>query len=194
MPCKECQFNNQQKPPYPYGVHDNEPTQCDLGITTTYVGELPLDNLESLPSAIICERDVEDPATGDIKHTLTRVPTERLIPNGNYDNIVAIQSNNPSIIVPEGQVLAGYVQNEGSRIVAYLADATHPAQFLIVGNLADGQILIQPTGVVNIPGGHQYISVAQYYVGAKGQPVTENTSGQKLFIPISNTKLLINGF
>lgn len=194
MNCKQCHQGQQNNNPYPYGVHDNTPTQCDFGITTTYIGELPLDNIESLPSAIICERDIEDPATGDIKRSLTRVPTERLIPNGNYDNIVAIQSNNPSIVVPENQVLAGYVQNEGSRIVVYLADGTHPAQFLIVGNLADGQILIQPTGVVNIPGGHQYISVAQYYTGDKGQPTTENTSGQKLFIPISNTKLLINGF
>ena len=33
---------------------------------------------------------------------------------------------------------------------------------------------------------------SQYYVGENGEPVTDATSGKKLFIPVSNTKLMIN--
>ena len=34
---------------------------------------------------------------------------------------------------------------------------------------------------------------AQYYLGENGEPVTDSTiTGQKLFIPISDTKLAIN--
>jgi hypothetical protein len=51
---------------------------------------------------------------------------------------------------------------------------------------------VQNTGFVNIPEGHQYIVDATYYLGENGEPTTDSTiTGQKLFIPVSNTKLAI---
>ena len=45
---------------------------------------------------------------------------------------------------------------------------------------------------LNFPEGHHYIVGAQYWVGENGEAVTDDASGQKLFIPVSNTKLMIN--
>jgi len=45
---------------------------------------------------------------------------------------------------------------------------------------------------VNLPGGHDYIVDAQYYLGENGEPVTDaSITGQPLFVPISNTKLAV---
>lgn len=166
---------------------------CKNSVETAYIGDIDIDTLATLPDYLIAERDIEDPATGNIKRTLTRIPTERIVPNGNYDNIVAIQGNNPAITsVPEGQVLGAYVKNNLSQTTVQLASTTAQAQFLIVGTLPDGQLLIQPTGVASFPGTHKYIIGIQYYQGADGKPSTDPTSGQKLFFPISDTQLLIN--
>lgn len=166
---------------------------CQNNVETAYIGDIDVDTLATLPDYLIAERDVEDPATGSIKRTVTRIPTERIVPNGNYDNIVTIAGNNPAITtVPEGQVIGAYVKNELSKTTVQLASAANPAQFLIVGTLPDGQLLIQPTGVVSIPGTHKYIIGIQYYQGDNGQPTTDATSDQKLFFPISDTQLLIN--
>ena len=55
-------------------------------------------------------------------------------------------------------------------------------------------LLVQRTGIVNILAGHPYIVGAQYYVSTDGtgEPVTDPTSGKKLFVPISQTQLAIN--
>lgn len=55
-------------------------------------------------------------------------------------------------------------------------------------------LLVQSTGIVNILEGHDYIVGAQYYnsTDGSGEPTTDATSGQKLFIPISKTQLAIN--
>jgi hypothetical protein len=63
----------------------------------------------------------------------------------------------------------------------------------MLGKHADNLMRVQNTGFVNIPEGHQYIVDAQYYLGENGQPVTDSSiTGQKLFIPVSNTKLAVN--
>lgn len=166
---------------------------CNTPVTTQYIANVPIDNLADLPDFILAERDVEDVTTGNIARTFVRVPAEKLFPQGNYANIAAIQANNVAIDIPENEVRAGYVANEGSANVAKYADADHAPVFLMLGFSTD-LLLVQNTGFVNILNGHQYIVGAQYYAAAdgSGEPVTDATSGQKLFIPISNTQLAIN--
>lgn len=166
---------------------------CNKPVKTEYIANVPIDNLASLPDYILAERDVEDVTTGNIARTFVRVPAEKLFPNGNYANVAAIQTNNTDIDVPENEVRAGYVANEGSANVVRYADAGHNPVFLMLGFSAD-LLLIQNTGIVNILNGHQYIVGAQYYAAAdgSGEPVTDSASGQKLFIPISQTQLAIN--
>lgn len=165
---------------------------CKKKTDTEYIGNVPLDSLASLPDYILAERDVEDLSTGDIARTLVRVPAQKLFPQGNYANIAAIQTNNSAIEVPENEVRAGYVANEGTANVVKYSDATHPPVFLMLGFSTD-LLLVQNTGIVNILEGHSYIVGVQYYASLSGgEPVTDPTSGQKLFIPISETQLAIN--
>ena len=166
---------------------------CNRPVKTEYIANVPIDNLATLPDFILAERDVEDVTTGNIARTFVRVPAEKLFPNGNYANVAAIQANNTALDIPANEVRAGYVANEGSANVAKYADSTHNPVFLMLGFSTD-LLLVQSTGIVNILEGHPYIVGAQYYaaVDGSGEPVTDATSGQKLFIPISRTQLAIN--
>ena len=166
---------------------------CNKPVKTEYIANVPIDNLATLPDFILAERDVEDVTTGNIARTFVRVPAEKLFPNGNYANVAAIQANNTAITVPDNEVRAGYVANEGSANVTKYADASHDPVFLMLGFSTD-LLLVQSTGIVNILEGHPYSVGAQYYAAADGtgEPVTDPTSGQKLFIPISQTQLAIN--
>lgn len=170
MPCDKCK---------------NKP------MATQYLGDVQIDALDSLPDFILAERDVEDPLSGDLIRSLVRVPAGKLFPNGNYDNVSAVVANNDELDIPDRQVRAGYVKNNVSSTQVLYADAENPAMFLMLGLLTD-MVLIQPTGVINMLAGHDYVIGAQYYVGEAGVPTTDATSGQKLFIPISRTQLLIN--
>ena len=166
---------------------------CNRPVETEYIANVPIDSLASLPDFILAERDVEDVTTGNIARTFVRVPAQKLFPQGNYANIAAIQANNVAITVPDNEVRAGYVANEGSANVVRYADSDHAPVFLMLGFSTD-LLLVQNTGFVNILEGHPYIVGAQYYAAAdgSGEPVTDPTSGQKLFIPISSTQLAIN--
>lgn len=166
---------------------------CNKPVDTVYIADVPIDTLASLPDYILAERDVEDVTTGNVARTLVRVPAQKLFPNGNYANVAAIQPNNTALDIPEGQVRAGYVANEGSANVAKYADSTHAPVFLMIGFSTD-LLLVQSTGIVNILEGHNYIVGAQYYLttDGSGEPVTDPASGKKLFIPISQTQLAIN--
>ena len=166
---------------------------CNRPVKTEYIANVPIDNLATLPDFILAERDVEDVTTGNIARTFVRVPAEKLFPNGNYANVAAIQANNTAITVPDNEVRAGYVANEGAANVVKYADATHNPVFLMLGFSTD-LLLVQSTGIVNILEGHPYKPGLQYYAAAdgSGEPVTDATSGQKLFIPISQTQLAIN--
>ena len=165
---------------------------CNRPVKTTNIADVAIDNFATLPDDFLAERNIMDESTGNTVRTLVRVPSGKIFPNVNNDNVIGIEINNSAITVPKNQVRAGYVANEpGANIVRY-ADANHPAVFLMLGEYMDNVMRIQNTGFVNIPEGHQYIISAQYYLGENGEPVTDaSITGQKLFIPISSTKLAI---
>lgn len=157
------------------------------------VSELPIDNLESTPDYFIAIREFVNDQTGQVDEAFTRVPGQRLLPSGNLDNVFGLEANNDSLAIPENQVLPVYVANEATQNVVYPAGANHPAMFLAFGTYGVGQILGQSTGVLNITAGTDYIVGAQYYLASDGGVTTSaSQTGQKLFIPISKTKLLIN--
>ena len=160
-------------------------------VVTKYLRDIPYDTLESLPDYFLAERDVEHPVTGVPKAELVRVPSGKLFPAANADNVFALTPNNDALEIPERQVRAGRVVNLVSSTQVQYADADNAAMFIMIGTLA-GMVLAQTSGVINMPAGHDYVLTAQYYVGENGSPTTDDASGQKLFIPISRTQLLIN--
>lgn len=166
---------------------------CDNKVETVNIANVAIDTLASLPDYILAERDITDDSTGNIKRTPVRVPSAKLFPNANNDNVIGLAINNTAITVPENQVRAGYVENAvGANIMKY-AGAGHAATFLMLGLHVDNIMRVQNTGFVNIPAGHSYIVGAQYYVGENGEPVTDaSITGQKLFIPVSGTVLAMN--
>lgn len=165
---------------------------CNQKVETIHISDVAIDNMETLPDYFLAERDKET-ETGNMIHIPVRVPSGKIFPNANNDNVIALEINNSAIVVPERQVRAGYVKNEIGRNTIQYANANHKAVFLMLGKHQDNLMRVQNTGFVNIPEGHQYVIDAQYYVGENGEPVTdESITGQKLFVPISNTKLAIN--
>ena len=162
-------------------------------VKTINIADVAINNLAELPQFFLCERDVEDPTTGNIVRTPVRVRSSDIFPGANNDNVIAVAINNSGIAVPEGQVRAGYVENGVGAVTMQYAGTSHAAVFLMLGKHADNLMRVQNTGFVNIPEGHRYIVDAQYYLGENGEPVTDaSITGQKLFIPISNTKLAVN--
>lgn len=168
-------------------------TQCKKPYTIVGAEELDIDDLATIPDYFLGMRTLTDESDGTTTITPVRVPGARVMPTGNPANITALATNNSAITVPEKQVRAGYIDVQpGGNIMRY-ADATHKAMFLMVSNYANEKMLIQSTGFLTIPAGHQYISAQQYYVGENGEPVTDSTSGQKLFIPLDDYTLMVNG-
>ena len=160
-------------------------------VATQELRDVPYDTLESLPDFFLASRVLEDPVTGERKDTLTRVPSGKLFPAANMDNVFALAPNNDALEIPERQVRAGLVANLVSSTQVQYADLVGEAMFVMTGKLG-GMVLAQNTGVINMPAGHDYILCQQYYTGENGEPTTDSASGQKLFIPISRTQLLIN--
>lgn len=160
-------------------------------LETQYIGDLPIDSLTDLPEYLLAERDVEDELSGDTVRSLVRIPTNRIAPNGNLDNIFAVVANNDDLTVEKGQVKAVAVAQVNSTYSVVPASDDHPTMFIMVGR-DDKVVLAQNCGVINILCGHDYVLLAQYYRGEDGEPTTDSTSGEKLFIPISKTQLLIN--
>lgn len=160
-------------------------------VKTVNIADVAIDNTGVLPDYFLAEKDVEDATTGNIRRTPVRVRSTDIFPNANNDNVIALPINN-TITVPENQVRAGYIKNEVGMPTMQYAGTSHAAVFLMLGEHADNLMRVQNTGFVNIPEGHQYIIDAVYYVGENGEPTTDSTiTGQKLFIPVSNTKLAI---
>lgn len=162
-------------------------------IGVTDVSELPIDNLESLPDELLALRTIiSQDGSGDTQTVFTRVPTSRLIPEGNMDNLFSLDTNNPSLVVNEGQPVPAYVSNEGNRLVVMPASKQHHAQFLVI-RVDDDRAICQNCGVINYLGGVRYNAGSQYYLGENGEPTTDpSQTGQKLFVVLSKTKLGVN--
>ena len=169
---------------------------CECGkkpYTVEHILDTDIDDLATIPDFFIGVRTIEDPSTGAVKATPVRVPGARVMPTGNLANVTAITTNNDSLVVPENQVRAGYIDIQPGGNVMRLADTSHPAMFLMIKNYTNGKMLIQTTGFLNIPAGHQYVVGEQYYVGANGEPTTDSASGQKLFKALDDFTLNVNG-
>lgn len=167
--------------------------ECKKPYTITHIADLDVDDLATTPDYFIGVRAVESPTDGNTIYTPVRIPGARVMPTGNLANVVALAANNPSLEIPENQVLGGYYDAQPGGNIMKLADATHHAMFLMIGNYANGKILVQTTGFLTFPQGHQYIPLQQYYLGENGQPVTDSTvTGQKLFFPVDDYTLIVN--
>ena len=168
--------------------------QCNKPYTITHISELDIDNIATVPDYFLGVRAIEDPADGSTVYTPVRVPGERVMPTGNIANVAAIIKNNTALNVPEHQVRAGYIDVQpGGNIMQY-AGPSNAAQFLMLGDYSNGTMLVQATGFLYIPNGHQYLVGTQYYLGEDGEPVTDSTiTGQKLFKPLDDHILNVNG-
>lgn len=163
-------------------------------VTTEYVLDLDVDDLATPPDFFMATRVINDPASGATIATPELVPGEKVMPTGNRSNVIALDTNNTALEVPEGQVLAGYYDYQPGGSIMSLADSTHPAQFLMLGKYTDGKMLVQASGFLTFPNGHQYIAGQQYWLGDNGQPVTDSTvTGQKLFYALTDKVLNVNG-
>lgn len=168
---------------------------CDkTPYTVQHIMDTDIDDLATVPDYFIGVRTVTNPADGSTIATPVRVPGARVMPTANLANVIALDSNNPSLEIPENQVLAGYFDAQPGANIMRLADSTHPALFLMVDNYTNGKVLVQATGFLTIQAGHQYIPLQQYYLGDNGEPVTDSTvTGQKLFMPLDSYTLMVNG-
>lgn len=168
--------------------------ECNKPYTISHVSDLDIDDLATIPDYFLGIRAVESPNDGNTIYTPVRVPGARVMPTGNLANVTALTANNAALEIPEGQVLAGYYDVQPGGNIMKLADTSHSAEFLMIGNYTNGKILVQTTGFLNMPKGHQYIVGQQYYLGEDGEPVTDSTvTGQKLFMPLDEYVLNING-
>lgn len=157
------------------------------------VSELPVDTFQSTPDFVLGIRVVLDEQTGNMLNMFTRIPGNRIMPNGNNDNIFTLETNNPALTVAEGQVLPCYIQNTVTQTRVLPADGTHPADFLVL-KVEAGIAFCQSVSASVIPEGHDYdVYGAQYYLGTNGEPTTDATqTGQKLFKSMNKYQILIN--
>ena len=157
------------------------------------VSEMDVDELETMPDYFFATRKVKDPSTGDGPFTPALVPGDKVLPTGSKANVAMLVTNNPALSVPEAQVRAGYVDVQpGGNIVKLTANGS-PAMFLMVGMYSDGRVLIQSTGFLNLPE-HHYLVGEEYYDDGEGVPTTDSTlTGRKLFMPLSDSLILVNG-
>lgn len=163
---------------------------CEKPIKAMSINSFDIDTLETLPDFLLAERDLPDPATGETISMLVRLPAQKALGGGNLDNVFALETNNQAITVPEGQVRAVRMTAVGGTGIMEYADATHPAQFVAIGEQA-GQMLCISHGILNFVEPHDYILASDYYAGPNGVPTTDSTSGQLLFTVVSRNKILI---
>ena len=165
---------------------------CAKNVEIQDIVDVPIDNIESVPDYFLTVRKITNPSTGASVQSFTRTPGAKILPNGNLDNVVAFEANNTGLTIPDNQVRGVRVVNTGSANTLQYADATHKPVMLAIGKTAGELVLCQNCGFVNIPNGHSYNIGQQYYQGANGEPTTSSTSGYKLFIPVSSTRLAVN--
>lgn len=169
-------------------------SNCNKPYSITHISDLDIDDLATIPDYFIGVRAVDDIKTGNTIFSPVRVPGARVMPTGNLANVTALDTNNTALTIPEKQVRAGYMDTQPGGNVMRLADQNHRASFLMIKNWTNGKMLVQATGWLHIPEGHNYITEQQYYLGENGEPVTDaSITGQKLFKPVDNYTLNING-
>lgn len=158
------------------------------------INDVDIDDLSSAPDYFLGMREIEDTASGDTDIIPVRVPGAKVMPTGNLANVIALETNNDAITVPDNQVRAGYMDVQPGGVIMKYADTDHAAEFLMLGAYTNGKMLIQSTGFLRIPAGHSYIVGTQYYLDDDGEPTTDNTvTGQKLFKPLDDYVLMVNG-
>lgn len=161
-------------------------------VRTTYIGDAPTVNPNTMPDYFLVESDYEDTSNGNTVRTLQRMPAKRVLGGGLRDNVIAIESNNNALGYVDGQPIPAYVQVDGSVVSVQRAKGSKIPQFFVVGSPAEGLVYIQSTGFIVFTEGHEYIVGAPYYLDtATGEPTTDPTSGIKLFVPISDTTLVV---
>lgn len=170
-------------------------SKCDnKPYTIQHILDTDIDDLATIPDFFIGVRTVENPADGTTIATPVRIPGARVMPTGNLANVVALNANNTALEIPENQVLAGYFDAQPGGNIMRVAGPSHAAQFMMLDNYANGKVLVQATGFLTFPNGHDYIPLQQYYLGDNGEPVTDDTiTGQKLFFVLDENTLNING-
>lgn len=124
-----------------------------------------------------------------------KLPTSFISPaSGSHSNLTTLAGNGATIVVPEGQVRAGFVYNNTPNDIrlADIDDGTTP-QFLILGkNTSDpDQYDIVVDGIYKFAGGHEYVIGYTYYLGLLGQPTTEDT-GKPLFDVLDRNKIRVH--
>ena len=144
--------------------------ECNKPYTITHVADLDIDDLATVPDYFLGVREVESPNDGNTIYTPVRIPGARVMPTGNLANITAIATNNTALEIPENQILGGYLDAQPGGNVMKPAGEHHPAMFIMVKNYANGKMLIQTTGFLTFP-----------------------NTGQKLFFPLDDYTLNING-
>lgn len=165
---------------------------CNKPYTIAHISEIDIDNLASVPDYFLGVRSLTDQATGNTIYTPVRVPGEKVMPTGNLANVIMLSPNNEALEIPDGQVRAGYIETTPGLNIMRYAGGANKAMFLMVGKWTD-KILLQTTGWLTLTTAHKYIVGRQYYLGEDGQPTTDNASGQKLFMPIDDYTLSVNG-
>ena len=167
---------------------------CNKPYTITHVADLDIDDLATIPDYFLGIRAVESPSDGNTIYTPVRVPGARVMPTGNLANVTALDTNNPDLVVPEKHVRAGYIDGQPGGNIMKLSDISHPPMFLMIGNYTNGKMLVQTTGFLNMPNGHDYIPLTQYYADENGVPTTNGeVTGQKLFLPLDEYTISVNG-
>lgn len=137
----------------------------------------------------------QDQMCGQFMPFIYKLPAGFLSPaSGAKSNMTTLNGNGASIIVPEGQVRAGYVYNNTPNDIrlADSEDETKP-QFLILGKNTsdDSKYDVVVDGIYTFPNGHEYVVGYTYYLGLLGQPTTEDT-GTPLFDVLDNRKIHVH--
>lgn len=156
--------------------------------------ELAILPFTTAPDYFLVIDNVIDKQSGDIVPEIKLAQGQAVMPNGSSVNQFALEANNTTLTVPEGQVVPAYVQPAPVNNAVLIADSAEHADFLVV-NVEAGIATCQSTGVIFFPQGHEYKVIgAQYYLSSTaGQVTTDSTeTGRKLFKVISPTQLLIN--
>ena len=132
---------------------------------------------------------------GQFMPFIYKLPASFISPaSGQHSNMTTLDGNGATIIVPDGQVRAGFVYNNAPNDIrlADKDDGTKP-QFLILGQHTsdDTQYDVLVDGIYKFNSGHEYVPGYTYYLGLLGQPTTENT-GFPLFDVLDKNKIRVH--